>query len=170
MPKQPQVNTEYIKELYTRQHLTCAEIGKITGISRPGVWKRLQAAGITARQGEWVTAQCDHCGNEYELHRKRWRSHIKHFCKAECYHAYLYNPDYKQNRHGQRLAREIVARHFKLEPKNIVHHDDIDCKNNELTNLWVFASQSDHLKYHRTGRPQPIWKGSQVIEEEPPLL
>ena len=162
MPKQPQVNTERLVEYYTEQHLTLAEIGRLVGMSRPGVWKRLQAAGIEARQGEHVQTWCDHCGKKFDRTRRQYRNQKKHYCTEECYHASLYSPAYQPDRHGQRNARKVVSRHFNLQPKQIVHHVDKDCANNKIENLWVFACQADHLRYHRSGRPEPLWKGEQA--------
>jgi len=162
MPKQPQVNTDQMVTLYIEQHLTCAEIGRIFGMSRVAVWKRLQWAGISAQQGEHVKVKCDHCAGEYDLTRARWRASRKHFCSDQCYYAALYNPNYHFHRHGLRLARKVVSEHFDLSDSNIVHHVDGNNRHNELSNLWVFSNQSEHMRFHRGGNALPIWRGDQL--------
>jgi hypothetical protein len=41
-----------------------------------------------------------------------------------------------------------------------VHHKDSDNHNNELWNLAVFASTSDHLKHHHGHKIEPLWDGA----------
>lgn len=160
MPRKPEVNVRDIESMYTVQHLTCAEIGKIIGMSRVAVWKRLQKVGITSQQGEWVSIACDQCGKEFDTTRKRWKRSKKHFCCERCYWDSLYNPNYRPNRHGQRTARDIVSKLFNLKADNVVHHHDGNNLNNHISNLKVFATQVEHLRYHRGGNARPIWDGS----------
>ena len=46
-----------------------------------------------------------------------------------------------------------------LLPGMVVHHHDSDNRNNARQNLAVFLSQSDHMRYHHTGQPDPLWDG-----------
>ena len=159
MPKQPQVNTETIVDLYRIQHLTVRQIGRQIGMSGVGVWKRLQAAGVSAREGEWIQAKCFFCGKLIQVRRARWRNTRKIHCSEECYYETIANPDYNPNRHGCRLARSVVKRLYQLQEQHVVHHVDGDDLHNELSNLWVFASQAEHMSFHRGGDAEPIWKG-----------
>lgn len=163
MPRQPSDVNSKIVSMYTIDHLTCEEIGKIIGMSRVGIWKRLQRLGISSEAGERVQTACKRCGKSYELTRRRWRSFSKHYCSAACYAADLHNPAYHYHRQGMRLARKIVAKHMKLEPKYVVHHVDCNTDNNTINNLWAFSCQADHLRHHRGGYSVPIWKGSDVL-------
>lgn len=160
MPKQSQVNTDSMVRMYCDQHLTCAEIGLLVGMSRVGVWKRLQTAGVKAQEGERVVFKCDQCGESCWRHRRYWRSHRRRFCSEKCYFKALHNPDYNPNRQGQRMARKVVSQHFQLESKHVVHHEDSDTTHNEIGNLWVFRTQADHMAYERGSEVEPIWKGS----------
>jgi len=47
-----------------------------------------------------------------------------------------------------------------LTSKEVVHHDDHNQRNNDLSNLMLFASNSDHKRYEAHGTPDPIWRGS----------
>lgn len=157
------VKTQDVVVWYTRDHLTLAEIAKLTGKSRQAVWKRLKRAGIKAEQGEWVITSCSFCGGEIRKRRKQWRATEKHYCNQACYHASLESPGYKPWRQGQRLARAIVSQYFRIPEGAIVHHKDLDNRNNNLTNLQVIASQGDHTRLHRTSKPVNIlWDGSNV--------
>lgn len=74
-----------------------------------------------------------------------------------------HNPNYVPWRQGQRRARRIVSRYFQLEPANVIHHEDSDNRNNELSNLAVFRDQSDHLAYHHGANVAPLWRGSNLV-------
>ena len=46
----------------------------------------------------------------------------------------------------RRVAEKILGR--KLRPGETVHHKDRKKRNNSPSNLQVFSSQSEHVKYH----------------------
>ena len=52
-----------------------------------------------------------------------------------------------------------MGQYFHLEPQHIVHHKDSNQRNNDLANLLVFASASDHLKHHHGSKVSPLWDG-----------
>ena len=156
------IKTQDVVAMYTIQHLSSCEIQKLIGMSRSSIMKRLKSAGISTKQGEWINVTCDFCGKQYQLVRSRWRNTERHYCSNECYYASLYNSAYYQSRQGQRIARAIVNQYFKLEPEHIVHHKDGDTRHNDLVNLSVYASHSDHLKatHHNNYKVMPIWDGA----------
>ena len=50
-------------------------------------------------------------------------------------------------RHEHRVVAEgILGR--KLKPGEVVHHVDGNIRNNAPSNIMIFKSQSDHMKYH----------------------
>lgn len=153
------LDTQQVVGLYTVQHLTCEEIGRIFGTSKVAVWKTLRKAGVQREQGTWIEVPCAWCGAELRRPRSKARKALKQYCNPECYYAALDNPDYRQNRQGQRIARSIVAQYFKLEPDHVVHHVDGDNRNNDRANLMVFANQSDHMAHHRGRKIAPLWCG-----------
>jgi len=146
--------------LYTKDHLTLAEIGARIGMSRAGVWNRLKQAGIRAEQSEWVEWHCAYCGVPMRVRRKRWRTRQRLHCSTEHYYAALENPTLVLSPRGTRLARAIVSQHFPLQPEHRVHHIDADQTHNDLANLEVYASSGDHHANHRGKQIPPIWKGS----------
>lgn len=151
-----------VVRLYTEEHLTMQEIGDRYGVTRVAIHKRLKAAGVKSTQGTWVDLRCDFCGLQARKRRKQWRKRDRHYCKAECYYAARQNASSVVWRHGTRLARAIVAQHFSLEPQHVVHHKDCNEKNNDISNLLVFASYSDHMKHHHRRNVEPLFDGSSI--------
>lgn len=73
-----------------------------------------------------------------------------------------YQPGYKASPYGLLVARRIVRKHFHLRTGNVVHHWDGDETNNSLDNLAVFATQTEHMRYHAGYDTTPIWDGRSV--------
>lgn len=56
-------------------------------------------------------------------------------------------------RHEHRIvAEKILGR--ELKPGEIVHHVDGDKRNNDPSNIMVFGSQSEHMKWHLENDPR----------------
>lgn len=153
------IKTQRVVVMYTEQHLTLEEIGRLIGMTRQAVRGRLQKAGISAKLGEWAEVICSYCGQTFQAHRRRWRRSRRLFCCAEHYYASRENPDYSPWRPGQRLARAIVAQYFDLQPEHVVHHHNGSNRDNDKSNLAVFASQSDHIKHHHGSAVLMLWDG-----------
>ena len=155
------VKTQDIVVWYTRDHLTLEQIGKLTGMTRQGVYKRLKTVGIKREQGTWVEVNCAFCGVGFRKRRASWRKVEKSYCNEACYHAALENSGYKPWRQGQRLARALVSQYFSIPEGAIVHHKDDDDRNNDKANLQVLASQGDHVRVHRTSKEvEVLWDGA----------
>lgn len=146
--------------LYTSQHLTCEEIGKLHGVSRAAVYACLKRAGVTREQGSWVDVVCAFCGTPGRKRRRQWRQRLQNFCNQECYFASLEAHNYRPWRQGSRIARALVAQLFPLQIEHIVHHKDGDNHNNDRANLAVYASQADHMAHHRGRKVEPLWDGA----------
>ena len=166
-PPKSLLKPQYIVALYRYKHLSMSEIALRASISRTAVWKILQQKGVNTHKGPdggtRVKVTCDFCGKVFEWTRSRWRnsiSHIHRYCSTECYYAAIENPGYRPWRQGQRLARAIINQYFSLQEGNIVHHKDGDGRNNDRSNFMVFASQADHMAYHRGREVKPLWDGS----------
>jgi predicted RNA-binding Zn-ribbon protein involved in translation (DUF1610 family) len=159
-------NIQAAVEMYTVQHLTMQQIADKIGYSKCYVGQRLKAAGISSEQGEWVDVECAECGSNFKVERARSRKSANKYCTDACYFAARATTNYKPNYQGQRIGRKVVSGYFVLPPGSIVHHEDGDNLNNDPFNLRVFASQSDHLKYHHGVNPvTPIWDGRTIAGE-----
>jgi hypothetical protein len=160
--KNPQVD---VVELYQRG-LALADIAELSGITRQGIWARLHRAGVqpSRRQGR-ISAVCGECGSSFQSPPASRVDHSKakrRFCSSKCQRAYLSNPNYRESRYGGMRSRSKVSFHFDLRPEYVVHHLDENQGNAALHNLVVFASQSDHLRFHHGDETvKPIWDGRQ---------
>jgi hypothetical protein len=142
-------------------------ISREYSLSRMAIWKILRKLGVDTRIG--VATQrdttCSNCGEEFKLVRSRWRRSKHHFCDSKCYYMWLevYGSISNPWRQGQRLGRIRVERLWgqKIPEGAVVHHENGDCHDNQEDNLVVFASQADHIKWHRgkASEVEPLWDG-----------
>jgi hypothetical protein len=145
------------------------KVEELSGMTRQAIWKRLKASGCLVPRrakggapGIMVEVACAFCSRAIRRHKRRMLKldTLKSFCSMDCYAASLAQSGYVESRHGSRLARAIVAQHFALEPLHRVHHKDGDQRNNDRSNLMVFASQADHMAHHRGRTVMPLWDGA----------
>ncbi len=163
MVRRMRISKEQLKELYTRKHLTCDQIGEMLGFSGRSVARKMKRFGISTHDGEWVKVRCFYCGVDFEMLRGRWKKTKNPYCCAEHYWASLENPSYVRSVCGSRLARAIASQYIKLGLDVVIHHEDGDCHNNDRSNLKAFKDQGDHIKYHRSSvKPKPVWDGSLI--------
>ena len=153
------IDNQYLITLYTEHHLTMDDIGRLFGVGRQAIHKRLRKLGVKAEQGTWVTGSCAYCGVDIRRRRIYARRRENWYCCNEHYYASRMNPEFHAWRHGGRLARAIVAQHYPLSPTEIVHHKDCNQRNNDIVNLAVYANQSDHLAAHHGRKIDPVWEG-----------
>ncbi len=138
-------------DLWQKDMYSLQMIGDYFGVTRQAVRVYLRRRDIdTGKTIQQVV--CDYCGKAFEKPRERARRSRKHYCCSDHYYASIDNPDYNANRQGQRNARTMVKRcGFLLASEHVVHHKDSDNTNNEPDNLLVFASQAEHMRWHRAG-------------------
>jgi hypothetical protein len=89
---------------------------------------------------------------------------MKAYCNMQCYADSLAQHPYVPWRQGCRRARAIVAQYYGLHPDQIVHHKDGDNRNNDLSNLMVFASNADHVAHHRGRTVAVLFDGATVTQ------
>ena len=155
-----------LEELYLRQHLTMQEIGDMYEVTRAAVMKALDRNGVDKSQGERFDHNCAYCKEVFSTTRKRFKSVTGHYCSAGCYHKHRRKAGrYKPSRQGCRIARKVMVEHLgrELNPEEVVHHEDGDNNNNDLDNVILFISQSEHLRYHHQRRMR------EVAEAEPDM-
>ena len=61
------------------------------------------------------------------------------------------------------VAEQIVGRYLK--PEEVVHHKDENTLNNDVSNLMVFATASDHSKYHggwKVYEENNVWHAAEI--------
>lgn len=162
------VSTQDLVVLVNKEKRPMVEVMAITGMSRQGIWKRLKEAGVFIPRsapggapGKRTKVACGFCGVIVERYQQKLVKlrQMQAFCTQECYFSALEQHGFEEWRHGSRLARTIVSQHFPLQPEHIVHHKDSDQRHNDLSNLMVFASQSDHMAHHRGRKVLALFDG-----------
>jgi len=156
-----QEERERVIREYGSHEKTMIELAGVLGVSRQGIWKILRVGGIDTTKRRFPV-KCHWCEKEFLRTKKRIRKNIRNFCSEVCYMDWVgeLGADYIPNRHGQRIARVVVSKHFELKEGHVVHHEDKNTLNNMLSNLKVFVCNGDHISYHRDGSGVvPIWVG-----------
>ena len=66
--------------------------------------------------------------------------------------------------------RLVVAREIgrPLSKKEIVHHKNCNPCDNRVENLMLFKNHKDHARYHRYGKPEPVWRGDGLYIPDQP--
>lgn len=175
------------------QGLNCRQIGDFIGLTRARVSQITRQMGLKTKPRK-ITIACEMCGTEFTKFRiliVRSKHHYcsrecaatarlkfspwfpcqvcqkpcrKRYCSQKCYHSVRQDGRYQPWREGQRKARKAVSKYFNLVRGNVVHHEDRDNRNNDLSNLRVFRNQSDHMAYHHGSPVVPLWDGKQVAK------
>lgn len=150
------VAKEKIVTLYRDDLVPMAKIAEMFGVSRTHVWKILNMARVdTTKEGAGrieVTCHCG-CGARVMKHRNQVRRNQHLFASRKCFSRWLNRRDPTNplitRRQGLRIAKKVVSEYFFVSPGMVVHHEDRNQNNNDISNLRVFASQGDHTRYHR---------------------
>jgi hypothetical protein len=157
-----------IVQLYSKKLIPMIELSKRFNISRHYVWKILNKNNINTSKAiaAHINTNCFVCDKKINVVRCHYRKTLHNFCSRECFYKWLNRRDtinpLISNRHGMRLARKIISDIFDLQPEHIVHHEDRNDFNNNLSNLRVFKNQGDHVKYHRDFDIMPVFDGSKT--------
>jgi hypothetical protein len=165
----------HIIKAYTEEHLSMQMIAIKYNVSRMAIRKILIKHKVDTRKGfaTQIDCNCTHCGKAIKRVRCQFRQRLNNFCSNTCRYTWLnrkINP-FISYRHGLRLARKIIEKHFNILQWHVVHHEDRNEANNSLDNLRVFESQADHVKYHRGFPAIPIWDGRFPDKHNnPPLI
>jgi len=127
------------------------DIGRLLGITRQGLWK------IRRRMGCPVRFRSDRGVERKSIDEKRanWNKYMRNWRKRNSYpgHAVIRvgGKCVKRSRHNA----AIILGRVLLEGE-VVHHIDGNVRNDSYDNLMVFASQGDHLAYHRGEDVEPV--------------
>lgn len=102
------------------------------------------------------------CNKHYQMWRK-WGDAL-HFDERirPTSHGY-----YRTGKKGQHEHRKIYENYIgrKLKPTEVVHHIDFNKTNNNIENLWLYSSKSEHTRQHcNYKRLQKQLKDNEVIK------
>ena len=154
---------EEIVKMYSVDLVPMIKIAEKYNVSRVCIYKILKAGGVNTKKGSatQIKTECTQCHKDIYKVRCQYRNTLNHFCSRGCLYAWLNRSvtPFITHRHSLRLARKIISAHFNILSWHVVHHEDRNQTNNVLTNLKVFESQGDHVKYHRGFPIAPLWSG-----------
>jgi hypothetical protein len=160
--------SDEILQIHDENLLSRTDMARLYGVSRTALWKWLKKNGRYLGKDRRIKLDCRWCGKELERTPSRARNTKYAYCDHSCYFAWLEHIGRpwsgSERRYGNRIGRAIVSRYFELRDGMVVHHEDRDVFNNAIYNLKVFASNGDHVRYHRCGDVDPIWDGSRDVE------
>ena len=121
-----------------------------------------------------VTIKCEECGKTVTMPPSQYRRSKHHFCNRQC-HMRRMNRELNPTRmteevkekcrqtqlgrgkgltyekcHGRHTHRVVAEQMLgrPLRKGEVVHHIDGNKRNNDPSNLMVFKSQAEHVKYH----------------------
>lgn len=158
-----------IVDAYTVRLVPMIALAKQYAITRQGVFKVLRKAGVdTSKAAAHIAVSCTCCGKAFTKRRCQVRKSKHVFCCEACYFAWLQHGNGNPlilHRQGLRVARDIVSRYHTLLSGELVHHEDRNQNNNDPCNLKVFASQGDHIRYHRGFIVPILWEGSILSQQ-----
>lgn len=147
------IDKETLRYFYDDLLMSPQMIGEKFNKTRQRIWQLLNEYGLYDDQR--VVRVCVKCKESFRVIRSRVRNTPAKYCSDTCYHKHRqevggHNP----SRVGRRRGREVIEDWlgFKLPVDFIVHHEDGNELNNEPDNVFVFPSQSAHMKYHHAKR------------------
>jgi hypothetical protein len=150
--KREVIDRATLEVLYVDKVMGVQAIADLYGKTRQRIWQLLKEYGI---HQEVRTEKCLYCGVEFKVNRARIRNGGGKYCSDDHYFTHKREAGgYEPSRQGQRLSVKAIEDWlgFKLPVGFIVHHEDGNQGNTELTNLFVFPSNAEHLKYHHAKR------------------
>jgi len=139
-------------ELWETDLYSLQMIATFFGVSRQAVRNYLRKHGVDTSIGGLRLIQCDNCGDLFEKPRSQIRHNKYNYCKPECYHIAMQEPEHQINRQAQIKACRSVSLHYPLKETDVVYFRDHDQDNDNPNNLIVFASQADCNRWIRVGR------------------
>jgi hypothetical protein len=151
---------------YTNRLVPMIVLAKQYGVTRQGVFKLLNRAGVdTSKQAANMTVSCTCCGKTFKKRRCQVRKSKHVFCGEDCYYAWLHHGNGNPliiHRQGARVGRDVASKYHTFLPGHLIHHEDRNQNNNHVSNLKVFACQGDHVRHHRGFIVPILWDGSKV--------
>jgi transposase len=144
------LSQEQLRSMYVDQGMSAGDIAKESGKSTPTILRWLRQDGMETRT----------CNEAAAMPARRERIAVSKYkggsVDGKGYRSMHRN---RANNGKQRtglhrvIAEAILAR--SLTAAEVVHHVN-ECKlDNRPANLWVFPTQADHARFHKTGTIHP---------------
>ena len=123
------------------------------GVTRQRIWQICKAKGIN--QYRPIERTCKRCDKPFVASRARIRKGYALYCSEGCYFKHRSEiGDYVDSKQGRRRSRKVIEDWLghPLPAGYVVHHEDGDQGNLELSNLWAFRTHAMHMQYHHAKR------------------
>lgn len=147
------IDKETLRYFYEDQLMSPRKIGEKFNKTRVRIWQLLKKYGL--HNGRRVVRVCVKCKEPFKVVRIKVRTFPSEYCTDGCYYDHCQEVSGQNpSKVGQERARKVIEEWlgFKLPDAFVVHHEDENELNNEPGNLFVFPSQSEHMKYHHAKR------------------
>jgi len=135
------------------RHMRIDRVAEALGVSRQTIWLICRKLGIN--QYRPIKRECRRCGKEFTASRARIRLGQALYHSTDCYFKHRAEiGDYVDSKQGRRRSRKVIEDWlgYDLPAGCVVHHEDGDQDNLNLSNLWVFPSHAAHMQYHHAKR------------------
>jgi hypothetical protein len=137
-PKGIKWDADELRSLYEEQGLSSVDIAKFKGVHPTAVTYQLRKLGIRARSPVEAAVR----GDRHPFYKG---SKFKGYYRS--------NLGGRKQLEHRRIAERALGRSLGVE--EVVHHCNDDKADNRPENLWVFPSQSDHMRFHSKGIIHP---------------
>jgi len=161
-----------IVQAYDKDLVRMQDLAKKYSRTRMGIYKVIKKSGVNIenrilKKRESLKRYCSNCKKIFYCSEYRVKCSKYIYCSQQCYYEHLdrrQSGKYVDSKKGRQIARKLVAKFYNLQKTDIVHHRDRNNLNNNIENLMVFRSHSEHLKFHRIGEEsvEPLFDGKKI--------
>lgn len=138
------------ENMYVDRQMSANEIAVHLGCSQPSVLYNLKKHGISARSMS-ESKRIGWAKNPLPTGKDHWS--YKHGVNVHGYCVQKRGGKRQATRVHRLVAEQVLGR--PLTNGEVVHHCNEIKTDNRPENLWVFPSQSAHIKYHNDGTIHP---------------
>jgi len=160
---------EEIISLY-KNGVSIKDISQLTQITRPAIYNTLKRNKIEVDRRKVLQLNCLFCNEEFTRQRSLNKNEHSGYCSIQCFHAHrstsgIYskrgselvslhekNSKIKHRELGRISLKVIKEAGIILETGQVIHHIDGNRNNNNLENLQIFNSHSEHMNFHHKKR------------------
>jgi len=147
-----------------------SDIAHAAQVTRQAIHNTLKRHNITVDRKQSLALTCLFCGEKFERPASLNKNPQSGYCTVQCFHANrsasgLYSPTVsslesthdkeQKSKHKQAhldAVESLRAAGIELQLGEVVHYIDGDRSNNNIENLKVFSSHSQHIQFHHAQR------------------
>jgi hypothetical protein len=137
-------HADEIFRLYIQEKMNSVQIGAHLGFSKSAIYAFLKESGIPMRSKSEAKVLCVKKGSD----SPNWKGGLRpdgYAVRREARGGKKINILAHREKAAQYLGRELMAH-------EVVHHCNDIKSDNRAANLWVFPSQAEHSRFHKTGQ------------------